>query len=190
MQGYEVEHKRSLDVATIWQGETRFFNVLMLPLAEARIDMRHMRVANWVLQREITVKDLLDADMNNNGFLIKFEYLVFKLKEIGKIDERDILQICNQFRKVDSSNSGYMSDDAINGSWSILLWVPAVEPFSWQQPRPYVYLQQLQFASQTYQTVYSTAPASSSTIISTTCAQPEPTVPSQPSYNTPVTTSQ
>ncbi|GKE52522.1 transcription factor PIF3 isoform X1, partial [Tanacetum coccineum] len=60
--------------------------------------------------------------------------------------------------------------------------------FTWQQPRPFIYPQQLQFASQTYQSVYSTAPASSSTIISTTCSQAEPTVPSQPLYNTPVTT--
>ncbi|PWA84989.1 ca2+ activated outward rectifying K+ channel 5 [Artemisia annua] len=44
-----------------------------LYLAEARIDKRHRRVANWVLQREITVKDMLDADMNNNGFLRDWE---------------------------------------------------------------------------------------------------------------------
>nr|GEX74885.1 two-pore potassium channel 5 [Tanacetum cinerariifolium] len=37
---------------------------------EARIDRRHMRVANWVLQRKIIVNDLLDADINNNDFLI------------------------------------------------------------------------------------------------------------------------
>ncbi|GKA74826.1 harbinger transposase-derived nuclease domain-containing protein [Tanacetum coccineum] len=43
---------------------------------------------------------------------------------------------------------------------------------------------------ETFQSVYSTTPASSSTIISTTYSQPEPTVPSQPSYNTPITTSQ
>nr|GEY06701.1 two-pore potassium channel 5 [Tanacetum cinerariifolium] len=92
-----------------------------LYLAEARIDRRHRRVVNWVLQREITVKDLLDADMNNNGFLIKSEYIVFKLKELGKTDERDILQICSQSRKVDSSNSRYMSYDAINEIWSSII---------------------------------------------------------------------
>ena len=40
-----------------------------LYLAEARVDKRHRRVANWVLQREITVQDLLAADINNNGFI-------------------------------------------------------------------------------------------------------------------------
>lgn len=40
-----------------------------LYLAEARIDKRHRRITNWVLQREITIDDLLAADINNNGFI-------------------------------------------------------------------------------------------------------------------------
>lgn len=40
-----------------------------LYLAEARIDKRHRRIAKWVLHRDITVEDLLAADMNNNGFI-------------------------------------------------------------------------------------------------------------------------
>ncbi|KAL7583971.1 two-pore potassium channel 5 [Lactuca sativa] len=77
-----------------------------LYLAEARIHKRHRRIANWVLHRQITVKDLLAADINNNGFLSKSEYIVFKLKEMGKIEEREILEICKQFNKLDGTNSG------------------------------------------------------------------------------------
>ncbi|KAL3572259.1 hypothetical protein D5086_026163 [Populus alba] len=44
-----------------------------LYLAEARIDKRHRRITNWVLHRDITVEDLLAADMNNNGFISSFE---------------------------------------------------------------------------------------------------------------------
>ncbi|KAB1228143.1 Two-pore potassium channel 5 [Morella rubra] len=40
-----------------------------LYLAEARIDKRQRKIANWVLQRDITVEDLLAADLNNNGFI-------------------------------------------------------------------------------------------------------------------------
>lgn len=40
-----------------------------LYLAEARIDRRHRRVAKSVLQRDITVEDLLAADINNTGFI-------------------------------------------------------------------------------------------------------------------------
>ncbi|XP_059659301.1 two-pore potassium channel 5-like isoform X2 [Cornus florida] len=40
-----------------------------LYLAEARIDKRHRRITKWVLHRDITVEDLLAADINNNGFI-------------------------------------------------------------------------------------------------------------------------
>ncbi|PIA60719.1 hypothetical protein AQUCO_00300322v1 [Aquilegia coerulea] len=40
-----------------------------LYLAEARIDKRHRHIMKWVLQRDITVEDLLAADVNNNGFI-------------------------------------------------------------------------------------------------------------------------
>ncbi|KAL1827278.1 hypothetical protein ACET3Z_005690 [Daucus carota] len=40
-----------------------------LYLAEARIDKRHRRIAKWVLHREITVEDLVAADLNHNGFI-------------------------------------------------------------------------------------------------------------------------
>ncbi|KAK8702335.1 hypothetical protein V6N13_020696 [Hibiscus sabdariffa] len=77
-----------------------------LYLAEARVNKRHRRIAEWVLQREITIEDLLAADINNNGFISKSEYVIYKLKEMGKIGEKDILQICDQFSKLDTNNSG------------------------------------------------------------------------------------
>ncbi|KAK6937207.1 hypothetical protein RJ641_030715 [Dillenia turbinata] len=52
--------------------------------AEARVDKRHRRIANWV----------------------KSEYVVFKLKEMGKDWKKDIIQICNHFNKLDPASSG------------------------------------------------------------------------------------
>ncbi|CAL1398762.1 unnamed protein product [Linum trigynum] len=77
-----------------------------LYLAEFRVDKRHRRITNWVLHRDITVEDLLAADMNNTGFISKSEYVIYKLKEMGKIGEKDILQVCNQFTKLDPNNLG------------------------------------------------------------------------------------
>lgn len=77
-----------------------------LYLAEARISKRHRRVTNWVLHRDITVEDLLAADMNNHGYISKSEYVIYKLKEMQKIGEKDILQICDQFSKLDPNNLG------------------------------------------------------------------------------------
>lgn len=36
----------------------------------------------------------------------KSEYVIYKLKEMGRIGEKDILEICNQFSKLDPNNSG------------------------------------------------------------------------------------
>ncbi|TKY61654.1 Two-pore potassium channel 5 [Spatholobus suberectus] len=93
--------------AAIWL----LFSTLMvarafLYLTEARIDRRHRRMAKKVLHRDITVEDLLAADINNTGFISKSEYVIFKLKEMGKIQDKDVLQICDQFRKLDPSNCG------------------------------------------------------------------------------------
>ncbi|XP_010938913.1 two-pore potassium channel 5 [Elaeis guineensis] len=88
-----------------------------LYLAEARIDKRHRRIAKWVLHRDLTVEDLLAADLNQNGFISKSEFVIYKLKEMGKIGEKDILQICNQFHKLDPINSGKITLlDLLNSS--------------------------------------------------------------------------
>lgn len=42
----------------------------------------------------------------SNAYFSKSEYIIYKLKEMGKIDEKDIMQICDQFSKLDSNHSG------------------------------------------------------------------------------------
>ena len=41
-----------------------------------------------------------------NFLCSKSEYIIYKLKEMGKTGEKDIMQICNQFNKLDPNNSG------------------------------------------------------------------------------------
>ncbi|EFJ25761.1 hypothetical protein SELMODRAFT_450178 [Selaginella moellendorffii] len=75
-------------------------------LAEARIDKRNRLIAKWVLHREMTVADLVAADMDNNGFVTKSEYVIYKLKEMGKISEKEIMDVCRQFNVLDKDCSG------------------------------------------------------------------------------------
>ncbi|KAK9706916.1 hypothetical protein RND81_07G160300 [Saponaria officinalis] len=77
-----------------------------LYLAEARVDKRHRRLAKWVLGQDLTVSQFLAADMDNNGFVSKSEYVIYKLKEMGKVSEKDILLICKKFDQLDSGNCG------------------------------------------------------------------------------------
>ncbi|CAK7346675.1 unnamed protein product [Dovyalis caffra] len=77
-----------------------------LYLAELRIDRRNRRIAKWVLQKKMTLGDLVAADLDNDGSISKSEFVIYKLKEMGKIAEKDILQICNQFDSIYSTNCG------------------------------------------------------------------------------------
>uniref|UniRef100_A0A6N2NGU7 Potassium channel domain-containing protein n=1 Tax=Salix viminalis TaxID=40686 RepID=A0A6N2NGU7_SALVM len=77
-----------------------------LYLTELRIDRRNRRIAKWVLQKKMTLGDLVAADLDNDGSISKSEFVIYKLKEMGKIAEKDILQICNQFDSIDSVNCG------------------------------------------------------------------------------------
>ncbi|KAL3520170.1 hypothetical protein ACH5RR_018319 [Cinchona calisaya] len=77
-----------------------------LYLAEARVDKRHRMMAKWVLGQDMTVAQFLAANIDNNGFVSKSEYLIYKLKAMGKISEMDVLQICKQFERLDAGNCG------------------------------------------------------------------------------------
>lgn len=77
-----------------------------LYLAEARVDKRHRRLAKWVLGQDMTVAQFLAADMDNNGFVSKSEYVIYKLKEMGTVSEKDILQICEKFDDIDTGKCG------------------------------------------------------------------------------------
>ncbi|EEF42707.1 two-pore potassium channel 3 [Ricinus communis] len=77
-----------------------------LYLAEARVDKRHRRMAKWVLGQHMTVSEFLAADIDQNGFVSKSEYVIYKLKEMGKVSEKDVLQICQTFDRIDAGNCG------------------------------------------------------------------------------------
>ncbi|XP_010243700.1 PREDICTED: two pore potassium channel c-like isoform X3 [Nelumbo nucifera] len=77
-----------------------------LYLTELRIYKRNRKIAKWVLQKRMTLGDLMAADLDNDGSISKSEFVIYKLKEMGKIAEKDILQICNQFDRLDTGNCG------------------------------------------------------------------------------------
>ncbi|PSS28992.1 Two-pore potassium channel like [Actinidia chinensis var. chinensis] len=77
-----------------------------LYLAEARVDKRHRRMAKWVLGQDMTVSQFLAADIDNNGFVSKSEYVIYKLKEMGKVTDKDIMLICKTFDRLDAGNCG------------------------------------------------------------------------------------
>ncbi|XAR52799.1 hypothetical protein NMG60_11021075 [Bertholletia excelsa] len=80
-----------------------------LYLTELRIDKRSRKIAKWVLQKKMTLGDLVAADLDHDGSISKSEYVVYKLKEMGKIAEKDIIEICKQFETLDNSHHGKLT---------------------------------------------------------------------------------
>ncbi|KAM7503058.1 hypothetical protein LguiB_001962 [Lonicera macranthoides] len=80
-----------------------------LYLTELRIDKRNRTMAKWILQKKMTLGDLVAADLDRDGSISKSEFVIYKLKEMGRIAEKDIQQICNQFDMLDNSNCGKLT---------------------------------------------------------------------------------
>ncbi|CAN8274692.1 unnamed protein product [Cochlearia groenlandica] len=77
-----------------------------LYLAEARVDKRNRERAKKVLCETMSVSQFFAADIDNNGCVSKAEYVIYKLKEMGKIIDKDITPISKQFDKLDRCSNG------------------------------------------------------------------------------------
>ncbi|CAN7118782.1 unnamed protein product [Brassica rapa subsp. narinosa] len=77
-----------------------------LYLAEARVDKRNRERAKKVLCEAMSVSQFFAADIDNNGCVSKAEYVIYKLKEMEKITDKDIIPISKQFDKLDRCSNG------------------------------------------------------------------------------------
>ncbi|XP_016648966.1 PREDICTED: two pore potassium channel c-like [Prunus mume] len=75
-----------------------------LYFTELRMEKRNRRIPEWVLQKEVTLRDLKAADLDNDGCDSKSDFIIYKLKEMGRVAESDILQICKKFDTLEHSN--------------------------------------------------------------------------------------
>ncbi|KAJ3683444.1 hypothetical protein LUZ60_013671 [Juncus effusus] len=104
-QAFKTMHGRLF--ASIWLlVSTLAVARAFLYLAEMRMEKRNRRMANYVLSKDLSVSEFIDADIDHNGFVTKSEFLVYKLKQMGKISETDILLVGNQFDMLDSGRCG------------------------------------------------------------------------------------
>lgn len=87
-----------------------------LYLAECRTCRRQLHLAHWVLHRRTTETDLQAADLDGDGLVSAAEFVVFKLKELGKIDQDDVEGILEEFRELDYDRSGTIGRDDLVAS--------------------------------------------------------------------------
>ncbi|KAE9596403.1 putative Two pore domain potassium channel, EF-hand domain pair [Lupinus albus] len=83
-------------------------------LAELNTESKQKELAKWVLTRRMTNLDLEAADLDDDGSVGAAEFVIYKLKEMGKISEEDISLVMQEFEHLDVDQSGTLSISDIN----------------------------------------------------------------------------
>lgn len=78
-------------------------------VAELNTDGRQKALVKWVLTKRMTNVDLEAADIDNDGTVEVAEFIIYKLKEMGKINQDDINLLLEEFDNLDVDQSGTIS---------------------------------------------------------------------------------
>ncbi|XP_020230725.1 two-pore potassium channel 1 [Cajanus cajan] len=79
-------------------------------LAELYTEKRQKSLAKKVLSRKFSLIDLEAADLDGDHVVSPTEFALYKLKEMGKIRQEDILVVMDHFRKLDFDQSGTLTE--------------------------------------------------------------------------------
>ncbi|XP_042477930.1 two pore potassium channel a-like [Macadamia integrifolia] len=80
-----------------------------LYLAELNTERRQHLLVKWVLNRRMTYTDLEAADLDDDGVVSAAEFVIYKLKEMGKIKQEDVALVLEEFENLDFDQSGTLS---------------------------------------------------------------------------------
>ncbi|CAO2835738.1 unnamed protein product [Amaranthus hypochondriacus] len=80
-----------------------------LYLAELSSERKQNAIVKKVLKRQVSVVDLEAADLDNDGVVDAAEYVLYKLKEMRKITQKDISVVMKEFEELDVDQSGTLS---------------------------------------------------------------------------------
>ncbi|KAI3466426.1 hypothetical protein Pfo_023089 [Paulownia fortunei] len=78
-------------------------------VAELNTESRQKALVKYVLTRKMTNVDLEAADVDENGTVGAAEFIIYKLKEMGKINQEDISLLLEEFENLDVDQSGTLS---------------------------------------------------------------------------------
>ncbi|XP_051134021.1 two-pore potassium channel 1 [Andrographis paniculata] len=82
---------------------------LLCYIAELNTERRQKAVVQYVLTKKMTNIDLEAADVDADGNVEAAEYILYKLKEMGKICQEDISLLLQEFGNLDVDQSGTLS---------------------------------------------------------------------------------
>ncbi|KAL0301072.1 UNVERIFIED_CONTAM: Two-pore potassium channel 1 [Sesamum radiatum] len=90
-------------------GGTVFLATFLCYIAELNTERRQKAVVNYVLTKKMTNVDLEAADVDADGTVGAAEFIIYKLKEMGKINQEDISLLLEEFENLDVDQSGTLS---------------------------------------------------------------------------------
>ncbi|GJT79050.1 two-pore potassium channel 1-like protein [Tanacetum coccineum] len=82
---------------------------LLFTFASLHIERRQRSLIQWVLKRKTTAFDSEAADFDGDGIAVAAEFVIYKLKEMGKISQDDITPIMDEFETHDFDKTGTLS---------------------------------------------------------------------------------
>ncbi|PIN00617.1 Tandem pore domain K+ channel [Handroanthus impetiginosus] len=82
---------------------------LLCYIAELNTESRQKALVEYVLAKKMTNADLEAADVDENGTVGAAEFIIYKLKEMGKINQEDISLLREEFENLDVDQSGTLS---------------------------------------------------------------------------------
>ncbi|KAL8239167.1 hypothetical protein R6Q59_015734 [Mikania micrantha] len=96
--------------AVVWiLAGTVYVAQLLFAFALLHTERKQRSLVKWVLKRKTTVSDLEAADFDGDGIVVAAEFVVYKLKEMGKINQDDITPIMAEFETLDFDKTGTLS---------------------------------------------------------------------------------
>ncbi|GAB2224744.1 hypothetical protein Droror1_Dr00005514 [Drosera rotundifolia] len=78
-------------------------------LTELYTERRQRSLVKWVLGRKLTYADIEAADLDSDKVVSVTEFILYKLKEMEKINQNDILVLKECFRNLDVDQSGTLT---------------------------------------------------------------------------------
>ncbi|KAL8505436.1 hypothetical protein ACS0TY_016613 [Phlomoides rotata] len=78
-------------------------------IAELNTESRQKDLVKNVLTKKMTNVDLEAADVDENGIVGAAEFIIYKLKEMGKINQEEITLLLQEFDNLDVDHSGTLS---------------------------------------------------------------------------------
>ncbi|XP_041994254.1 two-pore potassium channel 1-like [Salvia splendens] len=78
-------------------------------LAELYTERRRKLLVEWAMSRKLTASDLEAADLDHDKAVSAAEFVVYKLKEMGKIREEDVAMVMEWFKVLDVDHSGSLT---------------------------------------------------------------------------------